>query len=108
MTSYRERLVDDELRRLRTENEKLHKRVRELEAQRDAIQADSNRALEAYRAATMVDDAPIATTNAAPPAIPGYMNRTAPFHTPRPTVAGEVLPPDQRASWARGKTDHDK
>lgn len=30
-----------------------------------------------------------------------------PQHSPRPRAAGEVIPPEQRASWARGKTEHD-
>jgi hypothetical protein len=32
---------------------------------------------------------------------------TAPFVRHKP-IAGEVLPPEQRATWAQGKTEHDK
>ncbi len=103
-------------RRLRLEVEELRGTVREqwdrlaeLERTRDEIQRDANRALEERRRrddVTMDDDIPPATTSS--PAIAGYMHRTGPWHTPRPVAANEVLPPERRASWARGKTEHDR
>jgi hypothetical protein len=96
-----------EIEKLRAENKALRERVAELEHARDEIQRDANRDLERRREVTTEDDVPPATTAPAP-AIPGYMHRTTPFHTPRPVAAGEVLPPERRASWARGKTSHDR
>lgn len=43
----------------------------------------------------------------APPAVAGYMHEYPPA-VPRPRAANEVLPPERRASWARGKTPHDR
>jgi hypothetical protein len=41
------------------------------------------------------------------PAIPGYMHQYQP-PIPRIRQAGEVLPPEQRASWARQRTEYDR